>query len=704
MFRQTLRSGLSFQSMARSRYAPSIRWTVPFNASTSRNFCAGTNFQDMYQDTRQVQGEVTVRNFVSTSNNPKPVKGMDKPAELLKAISRLRKYGIALKDFPSAVMIGPQSAGKSSVLEAVCGYDFLVKKMGMATMKPTHVTLINSDDTKFIVGDYEYKTIDEFRAEVERLNGNLMVKELRVEIHAPDVYDCTLIDLPGLYYVSKNDPNMPKMIEKMTDDAVQNNNNILVIAHAGPIDPATNQALQKVQQYDREPDALCVITKVDLTKNQSTELITSMLEGQLYPLGHGYVAVVLRNKKKLDSGVTVAQQIVEEAEYFQQHPQFRPAGVPKLRELISDIQFKKIRDRIPQLIANVDREIGNLKESSTFLDTLLSSGNNQLALRLKMMVEKLVGSSLERAEFEEKLRNEFRVAIHTYMEKTFGEISRQFVPEFSETDMDSNAYSYQSNRMTKPVDFKDDRFKEMFCYGYRAPIVINGETIAKVVGLESRLAMLIPGFKFELDDPLGKKRNAWGRHLERYFNGLMRDGHITREIYKLTEEGLLAYIKSDPEGCDGLTAKFADYVVKTIGSKVYQEKIRFAIESAINAKRRPNISLIEITRNLAQMYPEHFTWRGGFYDVFRKSGKMIKVDVFGDAWNLAYMRAVSDELVDTAFGQTAVNLLEKMVEGVLEMTIDMFNQPQAEKERKELGGKIATLKDVRAILTRFVPE
>lgn len=52
-------------------------------------------------------------------------------SELFVAISELDKYNIRLDNFPSLGVIGPQSSGKSSVLEAICSKDILPKHMGM---------------------------------------------------------------------------------------------------------------------------------------------------------------------------------------------------------------------------------------------------------------------------------------------------------------------------------------------------------------------------------------------------------------------------------------------------------------------------------------------------------------------------------------------------------------------------------------------
>ena len=83
----------------------------------------------------------------------------------------------------------------------------------MATMKPTHLTTIRSKEVRFIIGGKEVKTEENARNEIERLNMNSHIKKIDVRIHAPDVYNSYLEDYPGLFFVSKDNPELPKSIK-----------------------------------------------------------------------------------------------------------------------------------------------------------------------------------------------------------------------------------------------------------------------------------------------------------------------------------------------------------------------------------------------------------------------------------------------------------------------------------------------------------
>ena len=167
-------------------------------------------------------------------------------SKLLIAVSELEeRYGLKLKSFPRVVVVGLQSSGKSSVIEAICGESILPKAMKLASRKPVHITTIRSQTRKFKIGDREIFNDIEAAQEIDRLNNNSHVTKINVTIWSPDVYNAFLVDLPGLFvFGSKDNADFPKVVKELTTTYLQDANNIPVIVHAGPSDPATDQALK----------------------------------------------------------------------------------------------------------------------------------------------------------------------------------------------------------------------------------------------------------------------------------------------------------------------------------------------------------------------------------------------------------------------------------------------------------------------------
>lgn len=641
--------------------------------------------------------------FTSTiaTNKDKEINPND-TSHLFLAISELNRFGINLPSFPNIISTGPQSSGKTSVLEAICGQEILPKGDGMVTMKPIHLTTLKDNYESFKIGDKEVRTTQEAQAEIERLNFNGGVPKIDVIVRSPKVYNMFVVDLPGLFSVTEDHSDLPKLIKQINVNYVNDKNNIPLVVHAGPSDPATNSALKLIQKSGRENDSIGVITKVDMLEKQNSDLIQKVLLGEKYKLGYGYVSVVLRNKDDIDLGKTVEQKIVEEAEYFKKHQNFKPFGVIELRKKISFIQFDKIRGNIPLLISDVDNEISKLKNSQSFLETLVNDPHNNLPIRLKMLIEKLVGSSLERAEFEEILKKTFKIHIGSYMEKIL-DSQESHLPEYSSKVVDSHIMGYNSANKSNPNLYKEDNFKELFSYGLVSPILVNSETINNAFDDEIKLACAIPMIDMIVDDPQGKKRMKWNKFLNLFFSHLLIDENIQNIVYNITETEIIKYIDSDHVTTnDPLTRKFAEYLIKEIGSQVYEEKIKFSISAMINTEKRPNIDLFQVSRHICKMHPEHFTFNGNLFELFNKNNKKLKVEIYGDTWNEAYLRAVAEKLSENIYRNVAVNLLDKMVEKLLEMTIDMFNKENAIKEKDKVSDKIKVLNELKKIISHYV--
>jgi dynamin 1-like protein len=139
-------------------------------------------------------------------------------------------------DLPQIVVVGSQSAGKSSVLENIVGRDFLPRGSGIVTRRPLILQLINvpEDDAEdgVHVGDGAYRNPNaagrnewaefnhvsnrrytdfgdvkrEIENETSRIAGNnkgINRQPIHLKIFSPNVLNLTLVDLPGLTKVSQ---------------------------------------------------------------------------------------------------------------------------------------------------------------------------------------------------------------------------------------------------------------------------------------------------------------------------------------------------------------------------------------------------------------------------------------------------------------------------------------------------------------------
>ena len=241
---------------------------------------------------------------------------------------------------PSIVVIGSQSSGKSSVLEAIVGHEFLPKGSNMVTRRPIELTLINTPGINTEYGEFAQlglgKITDFSQIQKTLTDLNLAVPAsecvsddpIRLSIYSPNVPDLSLIDLPGYIQVVGSDQplELKQKISDLCDKYIQPPNVILAIS-AADVDLANSTALRASRRVDpRGERTIGVITKMDLVE---ADRGASILNDKKYPLRLGYVGVVskvpqqtglfTRNTGNITSIVTK-----NENAYFTAHSEFSP--------------------------------------------------------------------------------------------------------------------------------------------------------------------------------------------------------------------------------------------------------------------------------------------------------------------------------------------------------------------------------------------
>ncbi|KAI6245624.1 hypothetical protein HI914_05972 [Erysiphe necator] len=204
---------------------------------------------------------------------------------------------------PSIVVIGSQSSGKSSVLEALVGHEFLPKGSNMITRRPIELTLINTPESQDEYGEFptlglgKIKDFSHIQRTLTELN--LAVSDtqcvsddpIQLTISSPHVPDLSLIDLPGyIQVVGQDQPiELKQKISDLCDKYIQPPNVILAIS-AADVDLANSTALRASRRVDpRGERTIGVITKMDLVDDARR---VALLNDKKYPLRLGYVGVV----------------------------------------------------------------------------------------------------------------------------------------------------------------------------------------------------------------------------------------------------------------------------------------------------------------------------------------------------------------------------------------------------------------------------
>ncbi|CAD7959888.1 unnamed protein product [Amoebophrya sp. A25] len=302
----------------------------------------------------------------------------DNLKQLIKVVDDLRDVGLQQYiDLPRIVAIGSQSSGKSSVIESIAGYDFLPRGDGLCTRRPLELRMKHLNPADY-PGEVAYAifertkkkftNFDQVREEIERetdmiagKNKAIVDDPIKLEIHATNAPDLTLIDLPGITLVPMKGSDQNEDIEKITKDMtnryIQNQKTIILAVLPANQDVVNADSLQMAKAADPQGlRTIGVITKIDIM-DRGTDAV-KMLQGADVPLMLGYVGVKLRSQQDIRDKKKIKAALLTEKQWFAEHPRYSRlppgmTGIPTLIEKLTKILFKHIRHVLPDIKSEI---------------------------------------------------------------------------------------------------------------------------------------------------------------------------------------------------------------------------------------------------------------------------------------------------------------------------------------------------------------
>lgn len=321
--------------------------------------------------------------------------------DLLDIIDKLRSKGISrYVDLPEIIVCGEQSAGKSSVLEAISGMSFPTKD-NLCTRFATELVLRHekAPGIKVSITPGPERSADEqnrlssFQFDIDTTTPNLedvveKAKEimeisdtkqfstdtLRVELSGPTQPHLTMVDLPGLFRAGNTDQSrqFAPVIREMVRNYIKRPRSIILAVVSAKSDQAVQEVTELAREFDpKATRTLGLITKPDTldvgSDSETSYIKLAQNKDVIYRLGWH----VLKNRSFQTRDASSAERDSDEETFFAQgvwtSMDRRHVGVNMLKVRLSNVLKDLILRQLPDLLHDVETGIS---ECQTRLDHL----------------------------------------------------------------------------------------------------------------------------------------------------------------------------------------------------------------------------------------------------------------------------------------------------------------------------------------------
>lgn len=318
---------------------------------------------------------------------------------LLDTIDSLRELGVGdFVNLPQIIVIGDQSSGKSSVLEAISRVRFPVDG-DLCTRFATELVLRRAAETSVNVsiqfadaapsaapGDASRQPFHPFQRStfdkdalpdiireakeamgIRKGGAKRFSKDiLRVEVAGPDVYPLTLVDLPGIFHSATADQDLADkvVVDQLIASYMSQPKSIILAVVAANNQLANQAVLREAKTHDPKRErTIGVITKPDMagrgSANEKKYLDLAKGRESMHKLALGWY--VLRNRSEAERSSeaevrdTVEERFFQSGEWSSISPMNR--GVESLRKRLSKVLLDHIKKNLPDLIQDIETNL-----------------------------------------------------------------------------------------------------------------------------------------------------------------------------------------------------------------------------------------------------------------------------------------------------------------------------------------------------------
>ncbi|KAL3482061.1 P-loop containing nucleoside triphosphate hydrolase protein [Aspergillus californicus] len=315
----------------------------------------------------------------------------DSRVRVLGIIDKLRELGVSENvSLPQLVVVGDQSSGKSSLLEALTGLSFPIAS-DLCTRYATQIVLRRSkledagakisiipgrtaqmdDELKGRLLSFERTLpVDQFGVneftrifdqaaecmgipgpnteDLENLEKRFSDDILKIELSGPDQRHLSVVDVPGLFHnpTKYQTAEDRVIIRKLIETYITDKRTIILFSMARAADP---QGVRTVG----------IITKCDALESGDEEGVLRIAKNMVERLHHGWFAVKNRSTKDIRDGVTIEERHIREKEFFgnvepwTELPRDR-VGIENVKNFLGRLLYNHIKGEFPSMVKEIE--------------------------------------------------------------------------------------------------------------------------------------------------------------------------------------------------------------------------------------------------------------------------------------------------------------------------------------------------------------
>ncbi|KAK0509887.1 hypothetical protein JMJ35_007281 [Cladonia borealis] len=340
---------------------------------------------------------------------------------LFDAIEKLRSCNVdRVLELPQLIIVGDQSAGKSSLLQSLTDIPFPVAN-NLCTRFPTRIisrrdpglqdtqtevsierkessmfghflgveprhpsmdgfkrsftTLTKADFARVI--DDATDALGIFRAASAEENDippdttqkrNFSDYELKIIISGPDRSHFSILDVPGIFHSpTRRVTELDRLcVDAMVSGYMKSPQSIVICVTSGTSDIPTQAIFKMVKTQDPEGvRTVGVITKCDVAEQRASKIIEAVNNQEL-PLRHGWFVVRNRTPSEVEEAIGPSERCRREQEFFDRDPWNQLPEERRGTEALKDYLAELLCDRIKKVFPTILNDI-EIRRNSTAL-------------------------------------------------------------------------------------------------------------------------------------------------------------------------------------------------------------------------------------------------------------------------------------------------------------------------------------------------